>query len=93
MKKEVNFQNNEGIYEFKYNEEVLFSINGEDMQFDVKNFYNAFFLKDEFENIEFLNQCEDDKKAARVFECTKDLFSKIADKLKNSNIDNAELLK
>ena len=44
MKKEINFLNNQGIYEFKDNEDVIFQVNKEDMQFDVKLFYNAFFL-------------------------------------------------
>jgi hypothetical protein len=83
MKKEINFLNNQGIYEFKDNEDVIFQVNKEDMQFDVKLFYNAFFLDDEYKDIEFINRCEDDKEALRVFTCAKTLLSEVAEKLKS----------
>ena len=44
MKKEINFLNNQGIYEFKDNEDVIFQVNKEDMQFDVKLFYPELFM-------------------------------------------------
>ena len=83
MKKEINFLNNQGIYEFKDNEDVIFQVNKEDMQFDVKLFYNAFFLDDEYKDIEFINRCEDDKEALRVFTCAKTLLSEVVEKLKS----------
>lgn len=83
MKKEIDFQNNQGIYEFKDNDDVIFQVSKEDMQFDVKLFYNAFFLDDEYKNIEFINRCEEDKEALRVFTCAKTLLSEVAEKLKS----------
>lgn len=82
MKKEINFQNNQGIYEFKDNKDVIFQVNKEDMQFDVKLFYNAFFLDDEYKDMEFINRCEDDKEALRVLTCAKTLLSEVVEKLK-----------
>ncbi|ERL21363.1 hypothetical protein HMPREF1986_01545 [Oribacterium sp. oral taxon 078 str. F0263] len=64
------------------NDENIFEIEKSNLQFDVKDFYQAFYSDDkDFEDIEVVNCISDDKEGRRVYDCIVLLISKIKEKL------------
>lgn len=54
----------------------------QNLQFDVRAFYQAFYSEDRyFEDIEVENSIPDDKDGKRVYDCIVALMSKIKEKL------------
>ncbi len=82
MKRVVQFKIDNEEYIFLEDEELIFSINSNDMQFDVKKFYEAFFEGEKpFDDIELVNLIEHNKNAERVYKLTNDLLKEIVAKL------------
>lgn len=82
MKRIVKFKNTDCGYACFENEECIFEISKNDLQFDVKAFYHAFYDEEkDFEDIELENCVPDDKDARRIYECIVHLMDKIREKL------------
>ena len=82
MKRTLQFKNTDKGYACFDGDENVFEISKSDLQFDVKDFYQAFYSDDkDYENIEVENCVPDDKDAGRVYRCIVQLISKIREKL------------
>ena len=91
MKRTLQFNNNDTGYACFVKGEKVFEISREDLQFDVKAFYQAFYSEDkDYEDIEVENCIPDDKNARRVYECIIQLMSKIKEKLAEMPADSDE---
>lgn len=83
MKRILQFRKSEKGYAIFKDETNLFEICRETLQFDVKNFYQAFYSDDnDFDDIEIENCIQDDKVAFRVYGCITNLMQQIKDKMK-----------
>lgn len=82
MKRTLQFkqtQNGYGCYE---NGSVIFEIKKSDLQFNVKEFYQAFYAEDkDFEEITLENTLSEDKEATRVYNCIQTIIKQVGDKL------------
>lgn len=82
MKRILQFRRTDEGYACYENEENVFEILKTDLQFNVKEFYQAFYAEDkDFEDIEIENCVEDDKNAKRIYDCIVTLIGKIKGKL------------
>lgn len=82
MKRIVKFKKTDCGYACFENEECIFEISKDDLQFDVKAFYHAFYDEEkDFESIELENCDPDDKDSRRIYECIVQLMGKIQEKL------------
>ncbi len=82
MKRILQFKQTEEGYGCFENGENVFEISKKDLQFNVKDFYLAFYGEDkEFEDIELENCIEDDRNAYRVYSCITMLMEKIKEKM------------
>lgn len=82
MKRILQFKRTDEGYACYENEENVFEILKTDLQFNVKEFYQAFYAEDkDFEDIEIENCVEDDKNAKRIYDCVVTLIGKIKEKL------------
>lgn len=82
MKRTIQFKQTEAGYGCYENDEVVFEIKKSDLQFKVKEFYQAFYAGDkDFENITVENTLTKDKEAARVYECIQTIIQQVGDKL------------
>lgn len=82
MKRMLQFKQTEVGYACFEDEDNVFEISKTDLQFNVKDFYQAFYGEDkDFDDIELENCIEDDKDANRVYNCIITLMSKIKEKL------------
>lgn len=82
MKRILKFQISEDKYAFYENETVAFEIDKTDLQFNVKNFYQAFFADDlDYSDIELQNMLTGDKNATRIFKCVEQLMKDVVEKL------------
>lgn len=82
MKRILQFKLTDAGYACFEDEKNVFEISKTDLQFNVKDFYQAFYGEDkDFTNIELENCIEGDKEANRVFGCIVTLMSKIKEKL------------
>lgn len=89
MKRIIKFIENDVDYQFVDDGECILSINKNDMQFDVKKFYIAFFSEDaEYKSIQIENTLVGNKSATRVYECINKLFNEIVEKLDVEQKDN-----
>lgn len=82
MKREIQFECTKEAYCFSENGQKIFTISKNDLQFNVKDFYQAFYADDKnFDDIQIITAV-DDKEARRIYECIKSLVKKINEKLK-----------
>ena len=82
MKRMLQFKKTDEGYACFENDENVFEIAKSNLQFDVKEFYQAFYSEDkDFEDIEVENCIPDDKDGKRVYDCIVLLMSKIKEKL------------
>ena len=82
MKRTVQFKDNDNSYVCIENEKAIFEISKEDLQFDIKAFYQAFYSDDkDYSDIIIENCIPEDSNARRVYECIEKLMTKIKDKL------------
>lgn len=82
MKRVIKFQALDEKYVFLEEDIVVFEIDKNDLIFNVKAFYNAFFSEGlDYSEIELQNDVSDDKEATRIFECVKSLNEQIVEKL------------
>ena len=89
MKRVLKFQICDDEYALVENDEEVFKINKLDLQFNVKNFYQAFFAEgQDYSDIELQNLVSLDKEATRIFECVEQLIKQIVEKL-NSELSDA----
>lgn len=82
MKRTLQFKQTEAGYACFEDDENIFEISKTDLQFNVKDFYQAFYAEGkDFEDIELENCIEDDKDANRVYTCIVSMMEKIKEKL------------
>lgn len=82
MKRTLQFRKIEVGYACFENDENVFEISKTDLQFNVKDFYQAFYAEDkDYEDIELENCLQDDKDAQRIYECIISLMNKIKEKI------------
>lgn len=82
MKRVLKFQICDDAYVFIENDEDIFKINKLNLQFNVKNFYQALFAEGhDYSDIELQNLVSSDKEATRIFECVEQLIRQIVEKL------------
>lgn len=82
MKRTLQFKQTEAGYACFEDDENIFEISKTDLQFNVKDFYQAFYAEGKnFEDIELENCIEDDKDANRVYMCIVSMMEKIKEKL------------
>lgn len=82
MRRTIQFKQTEAGYACFEDEENIFEICKTDLQFNVKDFYQAFYGEDkDFEDIEIENCIQEDKDANRVYGCIVTLMEKIKEKL------------
>ena len=68
MKRTLQFKQTEAGYACFEDDENVFEISKTDLQFNVKDFYQAFYAEDkDYEDIELVNCIEGDKDANRVY--------------------------
>ena len=82
MKRTLQFKQTEAGYACFEDDENVFEISKTDLQFNVKEFYQAFYAEDkDYEDIELVNSIEGDKDANRVYACITSMMVKIKEKL------------
>lgn len=82
MKRMLRFEKTKLGYACFDNNENVFEIEKNDLQFDVRDFYQAFYSEDkDFEDIEIENCIPDDKDGKRIYNCIVQLMSRIKEKL------------
>lgn len=82
MKRTLQFKQTEVGYACFEDDENVFEIAKTDLQFNIKDFYQAFYAEDkDYEDIELENCVQDDKDARRIYECITTLMDKIKKKL------------
>lgn len=82
MKRTLQFKQTEAGYACFEDDENVFEISKTDLQFNVKDFYQAFYAEDkDYEDIELVNCIEGDKDANRVYTCIISMIAKIKEKL------------
>lgn len=87
MKREILFECINDKYCCSENGKIIFTISKKDLQFNVKEFYQAFYADDkDFDDIQIKTSVDDkavdDKAARRIYECIKSLINQINEKLK-----------
>ncbi len=86
MKRTLQFKQDEKGYGIFEEDHLLFLIPVPELQFDVKEFYEAFYSDGkDYENIGIENCIENDKTAKRTFETIQKLISLIATKLNEAH--------
>ena len=91
MKRTIIFKLEEEQYAFVEDDKTIFNINKNDLNFDVKSFYIAFFGNDlDITEIVLENTLEKDKNATRVFMCVQQLIIEICDKINTTLIEYKE---
>lgn len=87
MKRVIIFEFKNDEYCCSENGEIIFKILKNDLQFNVKDFYQAFYADDkDFDDIQIVTSV-DDSGAKRIYSCIKSLIEQIGEKLKElSNI-------
>lgn len=82
MKRIIEFEISDGKYVFFENQKNVFEIRNDDLQVDVKKFYNAFFENNlDYSDIELHNSNTTDKAGGRVFGCIKQLINEVSSRL------------
>lgn len=82
MKRIIEFNISDDKYVFSENQNDIFEIRNDDLQVDVKKFYNAFFKDDmDFSDIELHNSNQNDKNGRRVFVCIEQLIKEVSIRL------------
>lgn len=88
MKRIVEFKYNDNKYIFIEDEEVIFEILREDMKFDIKKFYEAFFEgKKEYNDIEIKNTIQDDKVGGHIYQVVSQLIKEVVSKLEQTEVN------
>lgn len=88
MKRIVEFNINGEKYIFTENGEEIFEVSHEDMQFDVKKFYEAFFEGEkEYKDIEIKNLVEDDKIGKHICQIVCELLKEVISKLDKMDVE------
>ena len=84
MKRVVQFKQEAESYCCYEDNNIIFAIQKSSLQFNVKDFYQAFYAEDkDVDNIVIENKSAEDKNATRIFECIQNIMKRIDDKLKN----------
>ena len=87
MKRTVQFKKTDNGFACFDGDENIFEISASNLQFNVKDFYQAFYSEGkDFEEIEIQNCIEDDKTANRVYLC----ITKLIEQIKTKMVDLAE---
>ena len=83
MKRTIKFKPVEKGYACFEDEISIFSISSDSLQFEIKDFYQAFYAKDkDYSDIAIENCCnESDSNGRRILECIQQLMSRIKEKL------------
>ncbi len=84
MKRVVQFKQEADSYCCYEDNNIIFVIQKNSLQFNVKDFYQAFYAEGkDYDNIVIENKSAEDKKATRIFKCIQNIMQRIDDKLKN----------
>ncbi|MDD3363409.1 MAG: hypothetical protein PHZ03_00350 [Syntrophomonas sp.] len=82
MKRTIEFQISDDKYTFSENGNIIFEINKDDLQVDVKTFYSAFFADNmDCSDIELHNSIPDNKDGKRAFGCIEQLVKEVSTRL------------
>ena len=82
MKRILQFKKTDVGYACFEDDKNIFEILKSNLQFNVKDFYQAFYSEDkDFEDIEVVNCIPDDKDGKRIYECVVTLIRKVNEKL------------
>lgn len=82
MKRILQFKQTSSGYACFENSENIFEICKSDLQFNVKDFYEAFYGEGkDFEDIVLENNAPEDKTAKRIYECINNLIERVSEKL------------
>ena len=89
MTRVLQFKQTENAYVCVENGNSIFEISKIDLQFNVKNFYYAFYgTEQENEEIILENTIPEDKKAKRVYDCIATLMVRIKEKLSELSMED-----
>lgn len=89
MTRVLQFKQTENAYVCVENGNSIFEISKIDLQFNVKNFYYAFYgTEQEDEEIILENTIPEDKKAKRVYDCIATLMERIKEKLSELSMED-----
>ena len=86
MKRTVEFKPIENGYACFEGEDCVFKISSDDLQFNVKEFYQAFYADgNDYFQMNIINVCdESDSNGRRIFECIHNLTDRIKEKYEDS---------
>lgn len=95
MKRVLHYRITDAGYGCFEDEKLVFEIKKFDLQFNVKDFYQAFYGDGkDYSNISVVNDASEDKEASRIFMCIDTLINQIGEKLEEmSNSEQSEILK
>lgn len=93
MKRTLQFRETPNGYACFEGYNNIFEVSKNDLQFDVKAFYQAFYSEDkDYENIVVENCIPEDKDAKRIHQCIVQLMEKIKEKLSELPDDVGEIV-
>jgi len=94
MKRTVEFKPIENGYACFEGEDCVFRISSEDLQFNVKEFYQAFYADgNDYSQLNIINVCDkSDSNGRRIFECIYNLMNRIKEKYDDSPTLENELV-
>lgn len=92
MKRVLQYKSTDEGYGCFENDECVFLVKKDDLKFDVKEFYQAFYAEGkDFDDISIVNEASDDnKEAGRVYQCIITLVEQINEKLKELEKESEE---
>lgn len=87
MKRTIEFQILNDKYSYKEDKTEIFEINKQELQVDVRQFYNAFFANGkDYSEINIISSSEMNKNDKRVFDAMSELINDICSRLKSELI-------
>ena len=82
MKRVLHYKSTDDGYGCFENDKLVFEIKKADLQFNVKDFYRAFYGEGkDYTDISVINDDSEDKESSRIFMCIDTLVKQIGEKL------------
>jgi hypothetical protein len=92
MKRVLHYKTTDEGYGCFEDEEIVFLIRNDDLKFNVKEFYQAFYSEGkDFEDIVIENDAPDNKDAARIYQCIISLIAQIDGRIKELSDEVSEV--
>lgn len=89
MKRTLQFKRSENGFACFEGEENIFEISASDLQFNVKDFYQAFYSDGmDYEDIVIENGLLEDKNACRIYDCLTKLIEQIKSKMAELELES-----